>query len=327
LKKTIKLGWSFTLLLLLIAIPSKPAFAQNRDVILTTDCGAEIDDQFAIAYLSLIPQIHIKAIVTTHAPTLPKQAETSADCVKDVLRRLAAGTSPPVFAGSDVALATRAPLGNDGVDFIVKTARDYSSQNRLLIITLGATTDVASAFLTDSKFGDRVEILTMGFDSWPKGGDPWNIKNDPLAYQIILGSSAPITIGSTDVTRKYLELSDTEAAQMLSGHGPFAEWLNGLFQHWVTTQSELVAQVVRPRHWVIWDTVVAAHLLGFTTEVTHPRPALNLADLSFSFPKTEKTVRWITAIDSKKMWPDFVQRLDRANAQRAAKPHFNPGSN
>jgi purine nucleosidase len=300
----------------LLLVTGKSALAQDRDVIVTTDCGADIDDQFAIAYLSLIPQIHIKAIVTTHAPTLPKQSETSADCVKDVLRRLAAGTSPPVFAGSDVALATRAPLGNDGVDFIVKTARGHSSQNRLVIITLGATTDVASAFLTDPKLGDRVEILTMGFDSWPKGGDPWNIKNDPLAYQVILDSAAPITIGSTDVTHKYLELSDTGAAQMLSGHGAFAEWLDTLFDNWIKYNADLVASVVSSRHWVIWDTVVAAHLLGFTTEETHPRPDLNLAELTFSFPKTEKTVRWVTAIDSKKMWLDFVQRLDRASAQR-----------
>jgi len=294
------------------------AFARDRDVIITTDCGADIDDQFAIAYLSLVPQIHIQAIVTTHAPTLPKQAETSAECVKDVLQRLAAGTSPPVFAGSDVALATRAPLGNDGVDFIVKAARGHSSQNRLVIITLGATTDVASGFLTDPKLGDRVEILTMGFDSWPKGGDPWNIKNDPLAYQVILGSAAPITIGSTDVTHKYLELSDTGAAQMLSGHGPFAEWLNGLFQDWVTKQSDLVAQVARPRHWVVWDTVVAAHLLGFTTVETYSRPSLNLRSLEFvHFGKTPaNTLNWITSIDQKKMWADFVRRLDRANARR-----------
>jgi purine nucleosidase len=305
-----------SVLIALLFMLGGAAFGRDRDVIITTDCGADIDDQFAIAYLSLIPQIHIKAIVTTHAPTLPKQAATSAACVKEVLQRLAAGNSPPIFAGSNVALATRAPLGNDGVDFIVKTARGYSSRNRLVIITLGATTDVASAFLTDPKLGDRVEILTMGFDSWPKGGDPWNIKNDPLAYQVILGSAAPITIGSTDVTHKYLELSDTEAAQMLSGHGPFAEWLNGLFQNWITTQSDLVAQVVRPRHWVIWDVVVAAQLLGFTTDETYPRPALNLADLTFSFPKTRKTVRWVTEIDSGKMWPDFVQRLDRANARR-----------
>jgi len=300
-----------TVLLITVAALSQcRASAHDRDVILTTDCGAEIDDQFAIAYLSLIPQVHIKAIVTTHAPNLPMQAKSSADCAREVLERLSAAPPPPILAGSDVALTGRTPLENAGVDFIVKASRSYSSKNRLLIITIGATTDVASSFLADPELGDRVEILTMGFDDWPKGGDPWNIKNDPLAYQVILESSAPITIGSTSVTHKYLELDDEGAARMLKGHGPFAAWLNKLFQNWVTENADLAARVVRPRHWVIWDTVVAAHLLGFTTTETHPRPALNLSDLTFSFPKTEKTVQWITSIDSGKMWPDFVRRLD-----------------
>lgn len=281
-----------------------------------TDCGADIDDQYAIAYLLLVPQVHVKGIVTTHAPSLPENAQSSAACVNDVLNRLHLSSPPPVFAGSDVPLTGRAPLRNAGVDFTLSASRDHSTRNRLVIITIGATTDVASAFLQDPTLGDRVEILTMGFDSWPKGGDPWNIKNDPLAYQVILDSSAPITIGATEVCRKHLELDDDAAARMLKGHGEFAEWLNTLFDDWITNNANLVASLVSPRHWVIWDTVVVAHLLGFTTEETYPRPTLNLADLSFSFPKTEETVRWVTAIDSQKMWPDFVQRLDRANVQR-----------
>ncbi len=299
------------------------AAARDRDVIITTDCGADIDDQFAIAYLALIPQVHVRGIVTTHAPGLPGQAKGSADCARDVLERLDADPLPPIFAGSDVALAGRTPLMNDGVDFIVSRSHSYSPQNRLLIITIGAATDVASAFLFDPHLEDRVEILTMGFDSWPQGGDPWNIKNDPLAYQVILDSSSPITIGSTSVTRKYLELSDTQAEQMLFMHGSFAAWLNGLFQNWVTKNADLVAEVVSPRHWVIWDTVVAAHLLGLTTTETYPRPNLNLSDLSFSFPKTTKTVEWITTIDSRNMWPDFVRRLDKADAQWRARRAIN----
>lgn len=304
------------LLFAAIAFVGHTAVARDRDVILTTDCGAEIDDQFAVAYLSLIPQIHIKAIVTTHAPNLPEKAKSSAACVKDVLEKLNATPLPPIYAGSDVALTGRTPLDNPGVEFIVRTARGYSRRNRLVIITIGATTDVASAFLLDPKLGDRVEILTMGFDSWPKGGDPWNIKNDPLAYQVILDSAAPITIGSSDVCQQHLRLTDREAAQMLKGHGPFAEWLNGQFQQWLTANAELAARVVKPHTWVIWDTVTVAHLLGFTQAKTHPRPALNLTDLSFSFPKTSKTVQWITSISEQKMWPDFVRRLDLANAAR-----------
>lgn len=319
------------MLMAALALLVRPSYARDRDVIITTDCGTEIDDQFAISYMAMIPELHIKGIVTTHAPGLQQQAKGSAACAKDVLEMVAATSLPPIFPGSDVALTGRSAMRNAGVDFIVATARSYSATNRLMIVTLGATTDVASAFLADPSMGDRVEILTMGFDDWPKGGDPWNIKNDPLAYQVILDSSDPITIGSTAVTRKYLELSDTEAAQMLSTHGNFADWLNGLFQNWVTQRADLVAQVVRPRHWVIWDIVTAAQLLGFTKTETHPRPSLNTADLTFSFPQTKKTVQWITWIDSAKMWPDFMRRIDAANARRqpppAAKPAAKPTAN
>ena len=311
-----------------LGLLSRPAHARGRDVIITTDCGTEIDDQFAIGYMAMIPEVHIKGIVTTHAPGLPEQAKGSASCAKNVLQRAGMASLPPIFPGSDVALNGRTPMRNAGVDFIVATSRSYSAANRLVIVTLGATTDVGSAFLADPSIGERVEILTMGFDDWPKGGDPWNIKNDPLAYQVILDSSAPITIGSTAVTRKYLELSDTEARQMLFTHGSFADWLNGLFQNWVTLKAGLVAQVAEPRHWVIWDAVTAAHLRGYTRTETHPRPSLNTGDLSFSFPPTNKTVEWITWIDSAKMWPDFVSRLDRADAaQRVAHPATHRANN
>jgi inosine-uridine nucleoside N-ribohydrolase len=292
------------------------AQARGRDVILTTDCGAEIDDQFAIAYLALIPEIRIAGIVATHAPNLPKRAQSSAECAKDVLAHLNAGPLPPILAGSDVPLAGRTPLSNAGVDLIVNASRRHSAKDRLVIVTIGATTDVASAFLTDPKLADRVEILTMGFDSWPKGGDPWNIKNDPLAYQAILDSAAPITIGASDVCQRHLRLDDKTAAQMLAGHGEFADWLNGQFQHWLAENAALASSVVKPNTWVIWDTVTVAHLLGFTASEIHPRPALNPADLTFSFPPTKKTLRWITSIDSHAMWDDFVRRVDRADSRR-----------
>jgi purine nucleosidase len=315
MRKTNSRFVKMSLLLTLVLTLGGTAFARDRDVILTTDCGAEVDDQFAITYLMLVPQIHVKGIVTTHAPNLPKQAESSAACVNDILHRLGASPAVPVFAGSDVALTGRAPLRNAGVDFMLETSRQYSAANRLVIITIGATTDVASAFLLDPTLGERVEILTMGFNSWPKGTDPWNIKNDPLAYKVILDSAAPVTIGAADVCQAHLRLDDYSAARMLRGHGDMAEWLNTLTQDWIKNNAELVASVVKPRTWVIWDTIVVADLLGFTTADIRPRPALNLEDQTFSFPRTTKTVRWITSVDEKQMWLDFMRRLDRANAR------------
>jgi len=286
--------------------------AKPPDVILTTDCGAEIDDQWAIVYLFLNPQLHVKGIVSTHAPNIPS-SEFSADCVRDVLHRLQVASPPPVFAGSNVPLRARSPLRNAGVDFILSTSRGHSKNDPLIILTTGATTDVASTFLEDPTSPERIEILTMGFNSWPQGTDPWNIKNDPLAYKVILESAVPITIGSSDVCRAHLKLSAKTVQEMFGQRGAIGKWMVGLFQDWVTKNPDLVARVVGPQQWVIWDVVVVADMLGYARFKTYPRPDLNTEDLTFSFANTNKTVNWITEIDEKSMWADFLKKIDLHN--------------
>lgn len=290
-----------------------PAYAQKADVILTTDCGTDVDDQWMIVYLLLSPEFNVKGIVTTHAPNLAvPQAETSANCVRDVVKRLGI-PAPPIFAGSSTRLKDRTPLRNDGVDFMVKTARQYSATHRLAIFTIGAATDVGSAFLADPGLENRVEILSMGFNSWPKGGDGWNIKNDPLAYSVILESSAPVTIGAADICKQYLKLDAKTANQMVGDRGSVGKWLAEIFGAFVVKYKDLVTREVAPQSWVIWDDVVLAHLLKLTEYTTYPRPELNLENCEFTQKKTGKTIRWITKVDEKRMWADFLAKLDRHN--------------
>jgi len=295
------------------------AVAKPRDVILTTDCGTEIDDQWATIYLALSPQIRLLGVVSTHAPNIPN-SEFSATCVRDVYRRLHIESAPPVYAGSNLALDDRTPLRNGGVDFIVSTSRSYSQHNRLVILTIGATTDVASAFLEDPKLSDRVEVVTMGFNSWPLGTDPWNIKNDPLAYKVILESHAPITIGSADTCRAHLKLSLKTVQDMFGDRGEIGKWMVKLFQDWVTNNADFVSRDVGPQQWVIWDVIVVTDLLGYAQTATYPRPELNTVDLHFSFPKTDETVNWITDVQEKPMWADFLRKIDEHN-EMLSKPH------
>lgn len=308
--------------LALLACAFSAAAAAPRDVILTTDCGTEIDDQWAIIYLFLSPSLNVKGVVTTHAPNLAEpRTETSANCVREVLRRLRISSPPPVFAGSSVPLIERSLLRNAGVDFIVETSPAYTADNRLVILTIGATTDVASALLADPTLGDRVEILTMGFNAWPKGTDDWNIRNDALAYQVILESRAPITIGGGNVCRAHLKLDVKGANDLVRGCGEVGNWLADEFQAYVTKNAAFVAQEIGPQQWVSWDTIVIAHLLGYTQAAAYPRPGLNRDDVTFVQSKTDQTIRWITSVDEKKMWGDFTAKLDKhhAAAQKAAR--------
>ncbi len=52
-------------------------------------------------------------------------------------------------------LLDRTPTLNPGVGFILEESLRYSPYTRLVILVLGAATDVASALLIDPSLGDR----------------------------------------------------------------------------------------------------------------------------------------------------------------------------
>ena len=108
----------------------------NRAIILSTDCGAEIDDQWALSHLVLSPEFTVLGIVTTHTGEheflSSPAAETSAHAAQEVLDHLSLQSQPPVIAGSSKALSHKStPLPNPGVDLILETSRAYTPSQRL----------------------------------------------------------------------------------------------------------------------------------------------------------------------------------------------------
>jgi purine nucleosidase len=191
----------------------------KKPVVITTDIGAEVDDQWTISHMALSPEIDLKGIVTTHAPNLAApSAETSANYARELVGKLAAKSRPPVLVGSSKALSSPGkPIPNSAVDFLVEQARGKTAENRLTVVVLGAATDVASALLTDPTWADRVSIVAMGFNGYPQGGDPWNVKNDPIAWRTLLESRVPIVVGDVEVTKKLLRMTPDRAHTILLG--------------------------------------------------------------------------------------------------------------
>ena len=44
--------------------------ADRKPIVVTTDIGAEVDDQWTLAHMALSPELEVKGVVTTHAPNL-----------------------------------------------------------------------------------------------------------------------------------------------------------------------------------------------------------------------------------------------------------------
>jgi inosine-uridine nucleoside N-ribohydrolase len=304
------LGW------VALAIAACAEWEGPKAVMITTDCGVEVDDQWALAHLALSPEIDLKGVVTTHAPNLPKPAaESSARAAREVLSRLALGSRPPVLAGSSNPLEGRdRPRDNKGVRFLIDQAASYTSDHRLIIVVIGAATDVASALLIDPTWADRVSVVAMGFDRWPEGGDPWNVKNDVKAWQVVLASRAPIVVGDSAVSRRHLLITPARAHDLLDRTGAVG-YLAGLLDTWLEKNGKLAQAITGDAHtWPIWDEVTVAYLLGLAKTETHPRPSLR-DDLSFDHKRPEGSITWVTAIDEQRLWQDLARKLSGATKE------------
>lgn len=298
--------------------------AQRVPVVLSTDVGNEIDDQWAIVYLLLQPKFDVKGVMSAHAPSLaPPAGRVSLQILRDVVEhRMGMHSHPPLIEGGHVPLAdTKTPIVSPAVDFLIDVSRGYNESNRLQVLNIGAITDVASAILKDPTITRRIRVLNMGFNNWQQGGNEFNIANDPRAMQVVLDSDVPLVTGAGDVCRRDLALSLDQARAMVSGRGPIGEWLWTEFAAWYYRHVKPLRKDDFSKPWMIWDNIVLAHLLGMTEAEQRPRPRLG-DDMIFQHAPADspRKITWITRVDSKTLWSDFLTLLDRYQATHAIRP-------
>ena len=298
------------------------AASAKEPVILSTDVGNEIDDQWAIAYLLTDAEdFEVLGIVSAQAPTLPSPSAhySYRVLVDEVENHLNMVEHPPLLEGSSFPLKdTKTPQRGEGADFIVNASKGFSNRRRLTVLTIGAATDVASAILEDRSITERIRVVAMGFKSWSEGGDEFNIENDPKAWQVILSSDVPVTVGCADVCRANLSLTLEQARQLISQHGPVGAWLWAEFQAWYYRFVKPLRQDDFSKPWVIWDIITLAYLQGWTTQQVYPRPVLG-DNLEFKPGPPGQTITWITSLDSKRLWADFLEKLDAYERSHAVR--------
>ena len=287
-----------------------------KPVILSTDVGNEIDDQWAIVYMLTSPAFDVRGIVSANGPSLPDpSAHATYKVLVDVVEhRLGMLSHPPLFEGSSEPLASdHAARDNRGVQFVIETSKQFSKDHRLTVLTIGAATDVASAILEDPSITDRIEVVAMGFKSLQEGGREYNIENDPKAWQVILNSDVPVTIGSADVCKRDLAMSFAHAKELLGQLGGTGAWLWQEYQDWYFRNVKPLRVNDFSKSWIIWDIVTLAYEKGWTQQSKIARPQLQ-DNLSFTQPKGRGTIHWITGIDSERLWKSFATQVSEYEA-------------
>jgi purine nucleosidase len=281
-------------------------------VVLSTDVGNEIDDQWAIAYLLVSGNFDVQGILSAQAPSLPAPSAHASYkvLVDEVENRLAMHQHPPLLEGSSLPLSSpTAAQDSEAMHFLIDISKSYSSDHRLTVLTIGAATDVASAILEDPTIVDRIEVVAMGFTNLSnEGGKEFNVQNDPIAWRVILQSAVPVTIGSGDVCRAFLAMPFDKAAALLA-HGPIGAWLWQEYQAWYFRFVKPLRVNDFSKPWIIWDIITLAYVEGKTTNEKVARPELG-NDLSFDKGSDpSKTINWITAVDSAQLWKEFAEAM------------------
>jgi inosine-uridine nucleoside N-ribohydrolase len=292
--------------------------AARIPVVLSTDVGNEIDDQWTITYLLLQRRFDVLGVMSAYAPTITAPAgHTSYRILVDVVEnRLGMKRHPPLIEGGSVPLENaKTPRPSPAVNFLIETSRRFSKDNRLTVLMIGAGTDIASAILTDPKIVERVRIIQMGFTD-EEGGNEFNVANDVHAVQAILDSNVPLVIGPGKVCRASLSLTFDQAREMLAKRGAIGAWLWEEYQAWYFRYVKPLRVNDFSKPWVIWDNITLAYVLGMTTQHTLPRPRLR-DDMTFEKVKTDQTVTWITDVDEQRMWAEFLSLVDEYQRKHA----------
>ncbi len=284
------------------------------DMVLDTDAYNEIDDQFALAYALLAPEkLRVRAVYA--APFWNEKSSGPEDGMEksyaEILRVLGlmGRTDLPVLRGSRAFLPDeRTPVPSDAAMDLARRAMDYSAENPLYVVAIGAITNVASALLMNPEIAGRIVLIWLGGHAldYPDTKE-FNMKQDVAATRVVFGDGVPLVQlpcgGVVDVFRT----TGPELAHWLTGKNPLCDYL---LQNTVTEAESYAAGKAWSR--VIWDVTAVAWLLNdggrFMRDRLEHKP---IPEYDHRYARSGDTAlyRYVYRIDRDALFTDLFARL------------------
>ncbi len=290
------------------------------DVVLDTDAYNEIDDQFAIAYL-LKNQDKLRIKGFCAAPFFNSLSSSPKDGMEKSYLEIAklldlAGEGElkqKVYRGSESYLPNeKTPVESEAADFLASLSRQYSPENPLYIVAIGAITNVASAFLKYPEMKERTVVVWLGGHALHADHtNEFNMKQDIAAARILFACGVPFVqlpcAGVVDCfyTTRY------ELEHWLCDKNPLADYLA---RNTIAAAESYAAG--KPWSRVIWDVTAIAWLLNdgnrFMSSRLIPSPVPEY-DKRYGFAPERHLIRYVHHINRDGLMTDLFEKLTAAN--------------
>jgi len=231
--------------------------AANQSLLLDADSANEIDDLFAIAYLLKMDGVNLIGITSAQWFHLYSGDSTmwKSHLLNQELVALAGKTELlPVVPGADRIMGDPwggyTPRQSPATDFIITESHKLSEGQKLDIMCIGASTNLASALAIDSTLHTRIRVWMLGFQyDFEKGvwnKDEFNIRRDLNAANYVLNCEGlELHVMPISVAKQYT-WSKAETFAKLEDSGNAGAYLKSKWRERFETFDS----------WVMWDVAL-----------------------------------------------------------------------
>lgn len=283
------------------------------DVVLDTDAYNEIDDQFAISYmLRSKEKLNVKAIYA--APFLNQHSQSPKDGMEKSYNEIfkileLAKESAEVFKGSDGYLADEAtPVISDAANDLIKRAMEYTPENPLYVVAIGAITNIASALLLKPEISERIVIVWLGghalhyHDTYE-----FNMYQDIAAARVVMNSGAAFVQLPCNGVVDSFRISGSDLEHWFKGKNELSDYLA------INTINE-VSSYVGNRAWsrVIWDVTAVAWLLNDNNRFMQSRIVprhLPTYDHQYQLDDNATPMTYVYHIERDELLNDLIEKI------------------
>ncbi|MDJ1466316.1 nucleoside hydrolase [Cytophagaceae bacterium DM2B3-1] len=266
-------------------------------VIIDADTANEIDDLYAIVRALLEPRFQIKGLCSAqwHNQLSPANTVQESQKLNEDLLRLMSRIDIPAPLGSEMIMGQ--PWGeyegrnSPATQLMIHTARQMPAGEKLIIISLGAATNVASALKLAPDIMSKVICYNLGghYDATKKiwNKDEFNVRNDLNAINFLFNTEG-VDLHLMPINILYdFKFTLEEISKRLSGKG-------GIWDYLVT---RWLSNAPGDKERIFWDLALM---------IAVARPDLAREEKRLTPPEnTQREVFVYTQIDVKGMINDW----------------------
>lgn len=233
------------------------------DVVIDTDAFNEIDDQFAIAYLLRSKEkLNTKAIYA--APFYNTNSTGPADGMEksynEIFKLLdLMDEKYDVFRGSTTYLTDeKTPVISDAALDLAERVKNYSPENPLYILAIGAITNVASAMLINPQVATNSVLVWLGGHGRDyHDTNEFNMAQDVAGARVVMSSGVPFVQLPCQGVVSAFTMSEKDLEYWFKGKNKISDYLaNNVIREANSYAAGL------PWTRIIWDVTAVAWLLN-----------------------------------------------------------------